>query len=221
MSAGGYISFGTLPPVPHGDFATVPAEVTKSIPAPLKNGTSDLTFWTTTVQSTVWGDKTDDTSYQVIIDSGTPVLALPSSIASKINAQFDPPGMPMLANGPLTGAVAVQCNATAPSGVGFEIGGQTFYIEPSDLIWTDGGGVCMSAVSAAVSNGGAEEVILGDILFKNAVIVFDVGKKEMRFAARKASSSSGAVATGMATNYQAELIWLTLGAVFTSIMVLL
>jgi hypothetical protein len=117
----------------------------------------------------------------------------------------------------------VQCNATPPADVGFELGGKYFTIEPSDLIWTDGPGHCLSGVAAPVTSGGGNEVILGDIFFKNVVAVFDARNSEMRFAQRKSnssspSSSSSNPATGSAAERSTPAIFLTVMAAIAILM---
>ena len=87
---GGYISFGTMPPVAHsGEFVTTPVEIPKTIPAAFTNGTKKITEWTLTVEATTWNNNTDSTPYQAVVDSGNYFFVLPSHLAAKINADFD------------------------------------------------------------------------------------------------------------------------------------
>ena len=107
---------------------------------------------------------------QAVVDSGTTLIYLPNPVSNAINrifATYDPTG----------GTWYADCNATAPSW-DLIIGGQSFSIDPRDMIVENSDGVCLSGVQDAF-NGFA---ILGDVFLKNVLAVFDVGNLEMRFA---------------------------------------
>ncbi|KAF2435580.1 acid protease, partial [Tothia fuscella] len=118
------------------------------------------------------------TPTQIIIDSGTTMLFLPFNTTKAINALWSPPAH----YNEDSRTYFVHCNATAPR-FGVTIGGQTFWINPNDLIQDAdiGGKICMSGIQP-----GSDGIsVLGDIFLKNVLAVFDVGAGEMRFAARR------------------------------------
>ena len=119
----------------------------------------------------------DSSKLQVVVDSGTTLIYLPTGIANAVNSLFVPPAV----YNPAGGAYIVKCSAKAPE-FGITIGEQTFYINGLDMIQPIGSGICISGVSDAGSVGLS---ILGDVFFKNVLAVFDVGASEMRFAARE------------------------------------
>jgi len=116
----------------------------------------------------------DPLPVQVIIDSGTSLIYLPTEVANAVNALFSPPAFFNL------GVYSVDCNATAPE-FGVRIGSQTFFINAEDLILHNADGTCISGVDDA----GDSPAILGDVFLKNVLAVFDLGASEMRFAARE------------------------------------
>lgn len=132
--------------------------------------------WNTGSWLTYFGNPNDPTKVQVVIDSGTPVNYLPPTIASAVNALFDPPAVYRKSLGYYT----VPCNAKAPR-FGVKIGMETFYINPLDMIIPLNTGECISGVTLT-GNGGVP--LLGEPFLKNVLAVFDVGASEMRFAAR-------------------------------------
>ena len=111
---------------------------------------------------------------------GTTLTYLPSSLASKINGQFDPPAR----YNSRVGLFETSCNAVIPD-VSISIGGTNFTISHEDLLLTGQlgtdptTGLCITGIQA--SNG---PFILGDTFLKNVVTVFDFGAGQMRFAAR-------------------------------------
>ncbi|KAK3699771.1 hypothetical protein LTR37_016280 [Vermiconidia calcicola] len=187
---GGYVSFGTLPPVAHSpDFVSIPVEITKTIPASFTNGTKKITEWTLTVQSVTWNGTTYSQSYQAVVDSGNFYFIVPSDLAKGINSAFSPPAI-YEPDGPLGPLYSVQCNATPPTDVGFQLGGRMLSIDSSDLIYRDWSGKCYSTVAPTVPLAGIELFFLGDYFLRNVVAVFDFGSDEMRFAARINDSST-------------------------------
>lgn len=123
----------------------------------------------------LFGPPSDSSQVQVIIDSGTTLIYLPTVNANAVNALFDPPAV--FDNIQL--AYLLDCSATAPE-FGITIGSQTFYIDAQDLIVENPDGTCISGVNDA----GESPPILGEVFLKNVLAVFDIGASEMRFAAR-------------------------------------
>ena len=135
------------------------------------------------------GMSQDDGKAQYIVDSGTSVIQLPFKYADMINSQFNPP---------ISAPDTFDCDPSikVPS-VSFVIGGQSFLINPEDMIINttssgyDNEGnpetriVCFSAFQPGFPNQDGSTVgILGQPFLKNVLAVFDVGQKQLGFAAR-------------------------------------
>ena len=193
-TSGGLIAIGGLPPVIFLPiFASAPFQYLTmedaDAPAPVPqyqfytittNGfaykDSEKTQWTLPNFPNPFGPPTNASQVQVIVDSGTTLVYLPTGIADAVNALFDPPAV----YSEDEGAYVVDCSAEAPE-FGVTIGSQTFFINGQDLILSNGDGTCISGVDDA----GDSLSILGDVFLKNVLAVFDVGASEMRFAARE------------------------------------
>ena len=193
-TSGGLIAIGGLPPVNFFPiFASSPFQYLTMEDADTSSSVTQYQFYTITVngftyegsEHTHWsppnfpnpfGPPADPSQVQVIIDSGTTLIFLPTEIADSVNALFDPPAV----YSDDEGAYVVDCSAKTPE-FGVAIGSQTFFINGQDLILDNGDGTCISGVDDA----GDSLSILGDVFLKNVLAVFDVGAGEMRFAARE------------------------------------
>lgn len=123
----------------------------------------------------------------VVVDSGTTLNLFSFDVAEAINqlfvphAQFDPD----------QGAWFVRCDATPPS-LGVQIGGRTIWTDPRSMILPPSAGlagtnICMTGVGAR----GSAPYILGDTFLQQLVTVFDVAKKEIKFAKRLPDAGTG------------------------------
>ncbi|KAI9925772.1 hypothetical protein ASPWEDRAFT_60820 [Aspergillus wentii DTO 134E9] len=179
---GGYLSLGTLPPVPHSDFSIVPVEILDNIPLNYTSGKRVRSYWALTVSGATYGSSTNSTPFQAFVDSGNYISYLPSAIANSVNALFEPPARYDAS----LGAYVVDCTAKAPS-FGLQIGNQTFFHNGADMIYQTGEGICISSVAASENVGieGLTLNIIGVPFLKNVVAVFDFGWNEMRFAKLK------------------------------------
>ncbi|KAL2005654.1 hypothetical protein VTN00DRAFT_10147 [Thermoascus crustaceus] len=200
--SGGYLTLGGLPPgtPPKPKLVSTPIEVLKTdIP---KYNYTDYSFYTVTVNEFLvsgpsalnskdmiseqhqksWLNLANLTDFQMIVDSGTTTLNLPTTIAKDINASFDPPAV----YSEKIQAYRVSCNATAPE-IGVRIAGHVFPVNPSDLIYTDTDGTCFSGVNDA----GSGLNVLGLVFHRNAIVVYDVGAAEMQFATSEEFSVQG------------------------------
>ncbi|KAH6900049.1 aspartic peptidase domain-containing protein [Thelonectria olida] len=189
-SPGGWLGLGELPPVSHSnDWAVAGVEITEAIPVEFyPQGKPEITLMTLSVDSVTWGKskapkaslKTNSTKFQAVVDTGNPLNELPTEVAAEINTAFDPPAQ----FSEDLGVYVVDCNATAPQ-VGVTIDKHTFWHEAVDLIREDAStGLCYSAITPAAEDLGISLSFLGDAFLRNVVSVFDMGKDEMRFAAR-------------------------------------
>ena len=193
---GGLLAIGGLPPVSFlSPFASSPFQLltTSSSEVQGTSSSSAYTLYTITTNgfdfannsASQWsyaqfpnpfGQPSDRTQVQVIVDTGTTAMYLPQGTADAVNALFSPP--PFYRNN--AGYYYVSCNAVPPK-FGVKIGFQTFYTNPEDMI-LELGSRCISGI-AATGPGGTS--ILGHTFLKNVLAVFDVGAQMMRFAARQ------------------------------------
>jgi len=127
--------------VPHNtNFSRAPVEVAP-LPINYTGNKAQRSFWYITVDGVAFGSSSSDsssstitvntTSFGAVVDAGNFYTFLDDSLASQINALFDPPAQ--LIPGSAPGTWSAACNATAPS-FGITIGGQTFFHDGQDLI---------------------------------------------------------------------------------------
>ena len=194
---GGILAIGGLPPVEFFPlFASSPFQLLTTSSSDIENtaSSSAYTVYTITTEgfsyenssASQWsysnfpnpfGEPSDKTQVQVIIDTATANIYLPSGTADAVNALFSPP--PLYKSN--DNNYYVECNATPPR-FGVKIGFETFYINPIDMIIPIADNVCISGV-AAIYEGGSS--VLGYTFLKNVLAVYDVGAQMMRFAARE------------------------------------
>ena len=194
---GGILAIGGLPPVNYFPiFASSPFQLLSTSSSDIEGtaSSSAYTLYTITTEGfsysnsapSQWsysnfpfpfGEPSDKTQVQVIIDTATTNIYLPASTADAVNALFSPP---LLYKGN-NGNYYVKCDATPPR-FGVKIGFETFFVNPLDMIINLGDNNCISGV-AAIGEGGSS--VLGYTFLKNVLAVFDVGAQMMRFAARE------------------------------------
>ena len=194
-SSAGLLAIGGLPPIRHSpNFASAAFQVftIKGIDATLEDK-PQYTFYSIIIQGftyqtihetyyspCTWANPlrapSKPSDVQVIIDSGSTLLHVPSSTSRAANLLFSPPAT----FDEETGKYFVDCAATPPT-FGIKIDGQTFHIDARDLVWPTGDGRCMSGIQ----DGGGGPYVLGDVFLKNVLAVFDIGKSAMRFATRE------------------------------------
>lgn len=210
------MSLGTLPPVAHGEFVTLPVEVTKGIPSSFTNGSGIISEWTVSVQAVTWDGETDGTPFQAVVDTGNWLNSLPEHLATKINAKFDPPAGDF---DTVLGYYPVACNATPPANFGIQFAGQMFSVNSKDMIWRDFSGKCYSSVTATIPVFDIALYFIGDAFLKNVVAVFDFGKDEIRFAPRIESNSSSTVpaTTGAASGLGVHVLALAISCIVATV----
>lgn len=186
FGVGGYLSIGGIPdpsmPTVNasGSFVTVPLE--KSL---YGYKTPQYNFYTISIDGLVYDSYapgSGKSAGQYIIDSGTTLNYFHRDDAILFNSLYDPPAQ----NSSEYGAFIVQCNATAPP-LGITIGGETFYVNPADLIFNadpPNQDLCYSGVQDGGSLLTESIFILGDVFQKNVLSVFDVGNLQMSFSPR-------------------------------------
>lgn len=115
-----------------------------------------------------------------ILDTGTTLSFLPSPLTTRfnslMNAHIDPS----------SGFYLVPCTATPPS-LGITIAGTTFWHNAKDLIkpYDYRGQMCVSGIQDSSRLGKPRVSILGDVFLNNVLAVFDLGREEVGFAARR------------------------------------
>ena len=138
----------------------------------------------------------------------------PEPLATKINAQFDPPAG---AFDKASGYYPVNCDATPPSNLGVRINGKMLSVDSKDMIWRDFSGKCYSSVGTLLPGElGISLYFLGDVFLKSVVAVFDFGKNEMRFAPRLESNATSTVpvSTGGAPSSGVSILSIVVAIVF-------
>ena len=195
---GGFLSLGTLPPVPHKPtWAIAPVEIIKVIPPFFTNNETAKTYWALSVKSTSVNSVSNKTSFQALVDCGNFFNFVPADVALAVNNAFQPPAT-RSESFLETGMYDVPCNAIAPTfGLTFS-NNVTIYNDPRDTLVENADGTCNSAFLDADILGEASGItlhILGKPFFQSVVSVFDFGKDEMRFAERIEITGGGNVSS--------------------------
>jgi hypothetical protein len=182
---GGYIAFGGLPPVAvdPAAFVSTPILINQFEGYPANEATN-RSFYTIKPDGYVYGTKkgiisTHSSSVPAIVDSGTTLLYVPTSVANGYLASFDPP--PTLHQG----EYFYPCNATAPE-FGIKIAGTTFNISSADIILPDSGftnkttGVEYCLIGVVDGGAGAAAFpIFGDVSFMTLSFSFSCRTQEL------------------------------------------
>ncbi len=129
-----------------------------------------------------------------IIDTGTISVDAPNDVVTEYNKLFDPPAIYDKA----MGFWVIECDTKGPkepfdvviNSTTFSIPGQNFALDKVVLDENGLGGgkyakYCFCGLQSAGIFGGTGNYVLGRPFLETVVAVFDVGAKEMRFAARK------------------------------------
>ncbi|KAI4723941.1 acid protease [Aureobasidium sp. EXF-10728] len=208
QSAGGVLAVGGIPDIPHGTFWASANISVLGIDA--STGQPEYQFYSIVVDgwavSKNWNADFDvkmtgstrktpllgAPTRNVIVDSGTSLIYVPTAVASALAAAFNPPATV----NPSYGLYTVACNATVPL-FGVTISSKVFYINPLDLIIDTGLGFCVMGVQD--NNGGL--TIIGDVFMRNVLTVFDVGAAQVRFSARTCQLTDGTITTGGKANF--------------------
>ncbi|KAI9648144.1 hypothetical protein NHQ30_002776 [Ciborinia camelliae] len=186
--AAGYLALGGVPPVSFvQDFASTPILVTSITGYP-----DTYDFYTINIEAAYLNGKSlsGASTPAYIVDSGTTLNYLPTTMANAINKAFSPAATYSSTDG----AYVVSCTATPPV-FSIKIGGTVFYTNPLDMILPagtddDGNEVCITGINDGGSDESEDLYILGDTFQKNVVTVFDVGAGVLQFAARENYTSN-------------------------------
>jgi hypothetical protein len=186
---GGWLALGGLPPVTYDKSWARCDALIPPLPLNQTDGRSVRTWWLLEVDGVKSaGQEVKFDRTLAIVDSGNFVNYLAPRTAEAVAKDFSPPGV----WNATSGLYQVPCDAKPPR-FGITLGGKTFWLRDEDMVLPgyDGTGTgegCIITVAPmtgfqleGVGSGG----ILGDPFLKNVVSVYDMGKNEMRFAARK------------------------------------
>lgn len=188
---GGYLTIGGIPDITapavnaSSTFATTSLDYISAL-VPANQNPDNYQFYLyylITIEGLVYGPffpGFGESAVPFIVDSGTTLNYFPTEDADLFNALFYPPAI----YSDEYGGYVVDCDAIPPE-LGITIGGQTFYHNPSDLIFNTGlDNVCLSGVNDGGALGQGNVYILGDPFLKNVLAVFDVGNSSMSFSSR-------------------------------------
>ncbi|KAL1883973.1 hypothetical protein Daus18300_000081 [Diaporthe australafricana] len=144
---------------------------------------SQYSYYTILADGWSFEGASDTRKLAYIIDSDTPYIILPTSLANDVANAFDPPAR----NNEVIGVYYVDCDATAPD-IAFVMNGTSFWLNPEDLIIqeSDGPHHMRGPCFIAFNDGGdAGPFILGSPFLKNVLAIFDVENAVIQFSARE------------------------------------
>ncbi|TID18686.1 aspartic-type endopeptidase protein [Venturia nashicola] len=179
LPGGNFRHTGNFTPAPLQQFAGT------KLPPPgvmVEDGLKDFRFYvvntdgfTVNSQPAIRGNG----SMQVVVDSGSRLVHLPSKIVEAIAKKWQPPATLE----PLTGNYIVNCTGTPPK-VGVVFGGASISMDKEDLFLKTGGNMCISTIQKSPGDDSKGQWILGAPFLRSVIAIFDVGAAEMRFVKR-------------------------------------
>jgi len=136
-------------------------------------------YWEVTLDSLTFGGETADMDMGAILDTGTSLIALPSTIAELLNNQIG-------AKKGFTGQYTVECDTrdNLPE-LTFTLGGTNFTIGPYDYILEAGGSCISSFMGMDIPEPAGPLVILGDSFLRRWYSVYDLGKGQVKLGKAK------------------------------------
>ncbi|KAF8699264.1 Acid protease, partial [Rhizoctonia solani] len=166
----GEITFGGI------DETKIDAATTTTMPNVNPNG-----FWEVPFTAAVGGKDIGLTGRTAILDTGTSLIIAPPADAQALHAQI--PGSKSDGQGGFT----IPCTTDAQ--VAFTMGGQSFAIDPRDLLFVPVNqnnlqGDCVSGIMSG-QIGGPQEWLVGDVFLKNVYFSHDVAKNAITLAKLK------------------------------------
>jgi len=150
-----------------GSFATVP--VTETVPG-------KMGYWEFALDDIMVGGTSVTTCRKAIIDSGTSLLAAPTSDITKIVKAIG--GMIPILPGK---EWIISCNTAGPD-IDFIIGGNTYTLTKADYVIPDESLCLFGMTGLDVPAPAGPLYILGDVFMRAHYVKFDVGNKELGFA---------------------------------------
>lgn len=137
------VALGGLPTISYDqDFTTVPLQIVEFSPK-LPIGATKYTYYTIDVGGFVVDGTDIGSTIPMVVDTGTTLIYLPTSLADEVNAAFNPPAV----YDKTEGVYITDCDATPPS-FAVTIGGTNFKINAAEVLLTSqplGKGLCVSS----------------------------------------------------------------------------
>ncbi|EQB57592.1 eukaryotic aspartyl protease [Colletotrichum gloeosporioides Cg-14] len=137
-------------------------------------------YYTILVDGIRWGTTTDERKFPYIVDTGTTMMFVPPPVAEAIARSFSPSGIYMFQYG----SYFAPCDAVAPR-VAVVIEGNSFWINPVDLIFRNMKDQLTGYCQIAITTGATGPYVLGSVFLHNVEAYFDVGAAQMRFYSRQ------------------------------------
>lgn len=184
----GYLALGGVPDIAFTqNFTSTPIIITNIDGYP-----DSYDFYTINIVSLMLNGvaiaKSGGTSLEYIVDSGTTLNYVPTSVATIIAAAYSPKATYSSSEG----VYVVSCTATPPA-LSVDINGVLFPINPLDMILDAGDGTCFTGWGDGGASATEDIYILGDTFQKNVVTLFDVGAGVLQFAGREFYASDDTV----------------------------
>jgi len=172
--AKGELVLGGVDPAHYtGDFAAVPVIET----APGKTG-----YWALSMDDAKVGGNSVTSCKKAIVDSGTSLLAVPTTDFKKIADAVG--AKPVAPIPPFNKEYTVDCNSPGPD-VEFVIGGKSYVLKKEDYVLNEGGKCLLGFLGMDVPAPAGPLYILGDVFMRKYYVKFDVDNKELGFAEMK------------------------------------
>ncbi|KAF7506474.1 Vacuolar protease A [Endocarpon pusillum] len=135
-------------------------------------------YWEVDLDAITFGSETaefDNTG--VILDTGTSLIALPSTLAELINKQIG-------AKKSFNGAYSVDCSKrTSAPDMTFNLSGYNFTISSADYIIESGGSCLSGFIGLDIPEPAGPLIILGDVFLRRYYSVYDLGNNAVGLAA--------------------------------------
>lgn len=177
-AAGELVLGGVDPDHYTGDFAYTPVIET----APGKTG-----YWAHALDDIKMNGQSVTSVRKAIVDSGTSLLAVPTSDIKKIADLVG--AKPLGPIPPLNKEYTFDCNGTAPD-LDIVIAGKTYTLTKEDYALQSGGQCVLGMTGLDVPAPAGPLYILGDVFMRKFYVKFDVGQKRLGFATLKKASST-------------------------------
>merc|ERR1712187_514689 len=134
-------------------------------------------YWALKMDDAQIGGKSITSVRKAIVDSGTSLLAVPSSDIKSIAAAVGAKAVPLSGGKEYT----VDCNAAGPD-IEFVIGGKSYTLKKEDYVINEQGQCLLGFTGLDVPAPAGPLYILGDVFMRRYYVKFDVDNKQLGFA---------------------------------------
>lgn len=180
-SDGGQLALGGLPDVDFNKDALVTVPILK--PTVGGETSNKYVYYAMQPDGIKLDGTSESTTWAAIVDSGTTLAYLPSADALAINNAYSPASTFVKE----IGMFVCNCDATPPD-FAISIGGKDFNINAKEMILQDSLSSPENACVSGIQATSGDVALLGDVLLKNVIAVFDLGKEELSFAPHVSAS---------------------------------